>query len=218
MKLSQGILRPGKVLEVLENGNIKASAPGLFSAEDQSNLPPIFPFTSWHANSYSAPEVGDEVWILNLMDNPLQLYWFRKDKYEQNSIIKEENVEVICNRETPMSWATIYFSDGSGWVIKNDDSIININSDGDIVLSRPESHRNISIKSSGIELGGDSHPAVYGDELIKILYKIQIALSAVQVAASSNIITMPIGAAINSCANDLAVMIPKIVSPHVRLD
>ena len=82
MKLVNGILRPGEVLEVLENGKIKASAPGLFSEEDKDLIPPVMPFWELigsHANTFSTPTEGDEVWILNLTDNPLQLYWFRKD-------------------------------------------------------------------------------------------------------------------------------------------
>jgi hypothetical protein len=96
MKLSQGTLRPGRVIEVLENGEIRAAAPGLFSEQDKDQLPPILPFPSWHANTYSAPKIGDEVWVLNFMDNPLQLHWFRKDNYKENlgDIIKEENVDV----------------------------------------------------------------------------------------------------------------------------
>lgn len=218
MKLSQGILRPGKVLEVLEHGNIRVSAPGLFSSQDQNKLPPVYPFTSWHANSFSSPKIGDEVWVLNLMDNPLQLYWFRKDKYEENPQIQEENVEVICNRRTPMSWATIYFSDGSGWIIKNDESIININSDGDILISRPENHRTIAVKVDGIEIGGGSHQAVYGDELVKILYNIQGCLSRIQMTAANSIITAPIATALGKQPAQLGEMIPNIISPHVRLD
>ena len=56
MKLINGIIRPGEILEVLENGKIKASAPGLFSEEDLENLPPIMPFWELigsHANTFS---------------------------------------------------------------------------------------------------------------------------------------------------------------------
>ena len=85
MKLINGILRPGNILEVLDNGKIKASAPGLFSAEDPLELlPPIMPFyelMGGHANSYSTPIVGEECGVLNMQDNPLQLYWFRKDDH-----------------------------------------------------------------------------------------------------------------------------------------
>ena len=55
MKLINGTLRPGQVLEILENGKIKASAPGLFLKEDKDNLPPIMPFFEIignHANSF----------------------------------------------------------------------------------------------------------------------------------------------------------------------
>ena len=85
MKLSSGVLRPGIVIDVLEEGNITASAPGLFSKEDSDKLPPIYPFTGLHANQFSSVNTGDEVWILNFSDNPMQLYWFRKDDYKENN-------------------------------------------------------------------------------------------------------------------------------------
>ena len=45
MKLFKGTIRPGKVMEVLENGVIKASSPGLFSfTDDPEKLPPIMPW------------------------------------------------------------------------------------------------------------------------------------------------------------------------------
>ena len=53
MDLSKAILRPGKVIEVLENGKIRADVPGLFSLEDKDKLPPILPFPLGHANTYS---------------------------------------------------------------------------------------------------------------------------------------------------------------------
>ena len=162
--------------------------------------------------------MGDEVWVLNLMDNPLQLHWFRKDNFTENPVIQEENVEVLCNRETPMSWATIYFSDGSGWVIKNDESIIQIDADGNINISRPEAHRAISITEDGIGIGGTEHPAVYGDTLVEVLRNIQQTLQLIQSASMSNVFTNPISIAIGSAPTQLATLIPKITSPHVSLD
>lgn len=42
MRWMNGEMRPGVVLEVVDNkGRIKASVPGLFSKEDQNCLPPI---------------------------------------------------------------------------------------------------------------------------------------------------------------------------------
>lgn len=223
MKLSNGILRPGKVIEVLENGCIRAYAPGLFSSEDKEKLPPIMPFLGWHANTYTDPKEYDEVWVLNFSDNPMQLFWFRKDNYVENNaeLLKEENVEVICNREAGLGWATLYFSDGSGWILRNDDSYIQIDKDGNIKLSRPESHRTIHINEDGISIGSENksdHPAAYADVLEQILNQIQIALKLVKSAAMTNTITAGIGVAIGSIPETIKEMIPKITSPHVTID
>lgn len=221
MKLSSGILRPGLVIKTLEDGNIIASAPGLFSAEDSDSLPPIYPFTGHHANKFSSVNPGDEVWILNFNDNPLQLYWFRKDDQKTNNknLLQEQNVEIICNRESSAGWATLYFSDGSGWIIRNDESYMQIDKDGNIILAKPEAHRKIIINEDNIKIGGDSdHPAVYGDVLTDILEKIQITLDLVQKAAQTNPYTIAIGTAIGSAPVELSLMIPKITSPHVIID
>lgn len=227
MKLINGTLRPGQVLEVLENGKIKASAPGLFSKEDQNNLPPIMPFFELvgdHANSFSTPRVNDEVWVLNMSDNPLQLYWFRKDDHITNNsdIFTEggyENVEIICNRETGMSWATLYFSDGSGWVLRNDDSKLQIFPDGHIELGMNWPNRTINIDSQAIHLGNsaEEHPAAYGDEIASILIKICGLLEAVGMLASINPYTSHLSNTLKGASN-IKENIPGIMSSHVKLD
>ena len=97
MKLFKATIRPGTVREVLENGAVKATAPGLFSFEDDiNNMPPIMPWQiGSNCNSFSKPKVYDDIWIMNFADNPRQLYWFRKDRIENNKNIPitEENVE-----------------------------------------------------------------------------------------------------------------------------
>lgn len=227
MKLLDGILRPGVVLEVLGNGKIKATAPGLFTFEDKDNNPPIMPF--WEliggpCNSFSTPSIGDEVWILNVVNNPLQLYWFRKDQHiDNNKEIFEEtgtsNVEILCNRESGMGYASIYFSDGTGWVIKNDDSRFQIFPDGHIEFGMNWPHRTININTDAIHLGSgdDEHPACYGDETANILLKICGMLRALQIAAQSTPYTMslvPVLSMVESIQND----IPKIKSSHVKID
>lgn len=227
MRLINGTLRPGKVLEVLENGKIKAQAPGLFSKEDPSTLPPVMPFfeiTNGHANSFSTPRVGDEIWILNMSDNPLQLYWFRKDDHTTNNteIFAEtgvENVEIICNRESGMGWATLYFSDGTGWVLRNDDSKLQIFSDGHIELGMNWPNRNIKIDTSGIHLGGSDkeHPAAYGDEVSKLLIKICGVLEAAGMLASVNPYTSHLASVFNKAAT-FKDEISGIISDHVKID
>lgn len=224
MKFANAILRPGIVEKVLSNGQIKASAPGLFSPVDLENLPPIYPFFGGHANTYSEPTVGDEVWVLNVLDNNRQLYWFRKDNFEQSNIglIQETNVEVICNREFGGGlWATIYFSDGSGWVIKRDDSKIQIDPDGNIILDTGMPYRCIDINTSGISLGSrgeSSHPAAYGDKIEDALLYIYTALEAIQIAADTNPYTKGISIALQSQLPKIEQTIPEISSPNVNLE
>lgn len=224
MKLSNGVLRPGIVTEVLEKGCIKVTAPGLFSSNDSpDSLPPVYPFTGGAMNQFSSIKVGENVWVLNFSDNPMQLYWFRKDNFHQDNsnIMSEENVEIICNRETSLGWATIYFSDGSGWIIRNDESVIQIDADGNILLSKPEPHRTIHINDKGISLGskGESaHPAAYGDEIVEALQNIQISLELIQKVSMNNAFTMGISTALGTKPSELKLLIPKITSPHVTLD
>ena len=224
MRLKNGILRPGTVIQVLENNIIRADVPGLFSREDGEKLPPIYPFAALiNCNSYSQINEYDEIWVLNFSDNPLQLYWLRKDKVSENNqeIIKEENVEIICNREAAAGWATIYFSDGSGWIIRNADSYIQIRQDGSIKLDANMPNRIIDINSDSISLGSEGsseHPAAYGDVVADALTKIKLALKLIKQAANSSPYTKPISVAIGTIPDDLGNLIDKSTSPNVTLD
>jgi hypothetical protein len=243
MKLINGTLRPGEVLEILENGKIKASAPGLFLEEDKDNLPPIMPFfeiCGSHSNAFSSPNVGDEVWILNMADNPLQLYWFRKDDHvtnnaevfnEANELASKagrpsptENVEILCNREAGVGWATIYFSDGSGWVIKNNESAIQIWPDGMIQIGLNNAkNRSIFVDQGGVFLGGSGpdgkyEPAVLGNALVDVLNGICKCLGEIQTKSMMVPFTMGIGAALTAAGvNTLPLKISSILSSDVQL-
>jgi hypothetical protein len=177
MRLSSGTLRPGKILEVLENGRIKASAPGIFMEEDKDNMPPIYPFfelSPQHTNSYSTPVVGDEIWLLNQSDNPEQLYWFRKDNHvENNKALFNEggvtNVEILCNRSSNIGLATLYFSDGSGWILRRDQSFLQLSPDNSILLKTNDSELHI-YDDGHIELGmmDDDSKLVIKDSSIEL--------------------------------------------------
>lgn len=216
-------MRPGRVIEVLGSGNVKVSAPGLFSEEDKENLPTVMPFFGLHANSYSEPKIQDEVWVLNVTDNPLQLFWFRKDdRTEHNEELEaEENVEIICNREAGTGYATIYFSNGTGWMFRNGDSFMNIKEDGSILIDPGMDNRKIHCCGGSISLGsenGSAHKAGYGDEIQTALNQIQSCLAAIKMAAAGNPYTKPISTAIGSMPDTLKSQINKTVSPHVTLD
>lgn len=226
MKLFKGTIRPAIVREVLENGNIKVSAPGLFSHDDDTAmLPPVMPWQiGSNCNSYSSPKVYDEVWVMNFSDNPRQLYWFRKDRIEHNENISltEENVEILCNREVAGDWCTIYFSDGSGWVIGKGDSKIQIRADGSILLTNNGMpNRNVDINNDGISLGsigGSAHTAAYGDEIESLLVSLCALLSKVAQSALANPYTAAIGTTILTGIGNITSKISNISSSHVTLD
>lgn len=225
MRLINAIMRPGEVLEVLENGQIKASAPGLFMEEDKDLNPPVLPFwelVGSHCNAFSTPKVGDEIWVLNLSDNPLQLYWFRKDPHiEHNAHIFEEggteNVEILCNRESGVGYATLYFSDGSGWMLRNDDSRLQIFPDGHIELGMNWPHRTVTIDTEAIKLGDGAHPACYGDETASILLKLCGLLQALGKASQISPYTAALAPLFNQ-AKSIQEDIPGIKSSHVKID
>lgn len=224
MRLNNAILRPGKVLEVVDtNGTIKASAPGLFSEQEDPNLlPPVFPLLLSHSNQFTTPIVDDEIWILNFTDNTQQLYWFRKDNYiENNKDIQEEtNVEVLCSRESGAGWATIYFSDDSGWIVKNDKTVVQLDSDGNIKLKNPNAHRCIEINSDNISIGSEgksNHPACLGDNTADILWKIYMTFNALKTSAAANPMTAHLSTAINM-TGDWSNDISNIKSQHVTID
>ena len=132
------------------------------------------------------------------------------------------NVEVLCNREFGGGlWATIYFSDGSGWVIKRDDSKIQIDPDGNIILDTGIPYRCIDVNISGISLGSrgeSSHPAAYGDKIEDALLYIYTALEAIQLAADTNPYTKGISMALQAQLPKIEQTIPQVSSPNVTLE
>lgn len=226
MKLSKGTIRPGTVLEVFDDGTIKASAPGLFSfIDDPNKMPPIMPwFIGNNSNSFSKLKQYDEVWIMNFSDNPRQLYWFRKDNVKDNSEnlpIHEENIEIICNREVGGEWCSIYFSDGSGWVISKGESIIKIRPDGSILLSNGMPNRCIDINGKNISIGSENeskHPAAYGDKTEQVLMDLCILLNGIGMKAMANPHTMAIGLDLMAKLPGITKKVSDIASEHVTID
>lgn len=230
MKLNKGTIRPGTVLKVLDNGCIKASAPGLFSfTDDPEILPPIMPwFIGHNSNAFSKVKEYDEVWIMNFSDNPRQLYWFRKDNIADNAEnipaindANEKNVEILCNREAGGEWCSIYFSDGSGWIISKGKSIIKIRPDGSIFLTNDMPNRCIDINGKNISIGSEgssAHPAAYGDKVEDILMDLCILLNGVGMKALGNPYTMPIGLDLTSKLPGITQKISDISSENVTID
>lgn len=225
MKLESCIMRPGLVEEVLDNGKIKASAPGLFSDEDISLLPPIMPFfelMSPHKNSFSMPSVGDEIWVLNNTDNPMQLFWFRKDPHFDNNIdifqeTGQDNVEILCNRESGLGYASIYFSDGTGWIIRNDDARIQISADGTMLFDTGMPGGTMKLDMNGLTLGSGKHYACLGDEVSEVLMTICSILEALAKVAASNSCTAILVPPLLKIS-EVQSQLPGIISTQLKLD
>ncbi len=232
MRLIQGTIRPGKVLEVIENGGgaIKASAAGLFTdADGLEVLPPIYPWPfGHHANSYSCPKVDDPIWLMSFNDNPLQLHWVRKDDLPENlkdlPIADEsKNLEVVVNREFEDSkWAILYFDNDDGWMMKKgEDGWINIREDGSIILKTKHDKRIIDICEDSISLGSegkaDDSAMLYSkwkewaDELLN---QFQTTLAN---AALANPYTYNLADAFRKVATQLQPKIDPIESKHVSI-
>lgn len=205
MRFENATMRPGTVLEVIDNkGTIKVEAPGLFTREDPEKLPPVYPLFLFGVNSFSTPVKGDEVWIMNFSDNERQLYWFRKDDEDNNKnllIDEEGKIDIVVHRDTNKGWGTLYFSDGSGWVMSRDKSKINIDPKGNIYISYPNPNRTISVSSLGISLGkkGKSdHTACFADQLIPILNDITRQFDLLKTSMQSNPYTTPAASSIDT--------------------
>lgn len=225
MKFASATIRPGTISSVLENGHIKASVPGLFMNGDEESNPSIAPFCELmgqHANMFSTPVAGEAVWVINTTDNPRELYWFRKDNHiENNKAIFEEggkeNVEIICNRQGANGWATMYFSDGSGWIIRNNESVVHILDNGDIDINTNKDHRKITIDPEAIKLGNGEHPGALADFVQARLEEICDLLLDAAKAANSYPETMTLNPVFNR-AKGIKEKIPEILSQHIKLD
>lgn len=223
MRFENATMRPGTVLQVVDNyGTIKVEAPGLFTREDPDKLPEVTPLLLFGVNSFSTPVKGEEVWVMNFSDNDQQLYWFRKDSLDNDKELladEEGKIDIVIHRDTNKGWGTLYFSDGSGWVMSRDNSKINIDSKGDIYISHPNPNRTISISPQGISLGKkgiSSHTAAFADELIPILNAVTDQFETLKTALNENPYTAAAAAAIDT--SDWKNDIDKIESVNVTLE
>jgi hypothetical protein len=138
-------------------------------------------------------------------------------EYLIKEILGATNVEILCNRESGVGYASLFFSDGTGWMLRNDDSRLQIFPDGHIELGMNWPHRTITIDPNSIRLGDGAHPAAYGDEVANILMKICGLLQNAAKAAKTTPYTMAL-APIFDCAKTIQEDIPGVKSAHIQID
>ena len=220
-------IRPGIVEEIIDNkGTIKASCCGLFSDVDATDkLPPIYPFPLGGANNFSSVHNDDEIWVMFFDDNPLELFYIRKDNFpEQLKEILDKNyedVEVIASRDMPNGVVQIYFTEGDGWIIQNADSVIQIRKDGSILLDTGYAHRKIDVNYNSISIGSkgtSAHTAAYGDSVVNSLNILNDLLDALSESAHINPYTQQLGATIDTLRPRFEESLEEIESQHVTLD
>ena len=211
-------MRPGKVIEVLEHGNIKVEAPGLFDRSDKDNLPIVMPWYSAGTNSYNTPTLHDWVWVLNVSDNPLQLFWFRKDDHVANNgdLEMKKDIEILCNKSVAKGQAQLYYADDEGWVMKVGNKGFNIDNTGNVKIET-QSGGKLSVEGKTVNCGSATEPGVLGNSLSDVLSNISATLKAIRSAASGNYITAPIAIAIGQQPETLDDLIPNTLSQDVKL-
>lgn len=227
MKLLNAQITPGVVKEIVDDfGAIKASVCGVFTENDSPDmLPPIYPFFTILHGTFSRPTIGEKIWVISTTDNPTQLLYFKQPELteEIKNVIKEtgsDQCEILSNYDGKNGWAQIFFSDGTGWMIRNDKVYINL-TDDKMILSTGAKHRTISIMDEGISLGTENESkekAVLGDSLTKLLDKLKLNIDCLAKAASDFPYTACLTPALTQMSQDLSIDIKSILSEHVTLD
>jgi len=212
MNLKKCDVRPGKVLQVVDNyGTIKASAPGLFSEQDDHDLlPPVIPFLVPSSTAFVQPHVGDNIWVWYFYNNPQELlYTFRSNTKALNGEQLDneyQDVEISMKRESDNGDVEVYYTDDDGYIINNGHSIINIdNKDHDVHITHKDGI-SLSITKDGISLGkkdGSRYKAVCGENLIDVLDNIKSLFNTIKEVSMGNPYTSHIGTALSGQINTL---------------
>lgn len=228
MNMNNAHIIPGRVLAVDDaaTGTIKAAACGLFSDEDDPDaLPPVYPLSLGCANAFSSVEKDDDIWVMMFEDNPMELFYLRNDNFpdELKDILRTQynQCDVLVSRDLAGGQVQLYFTDGSGWIIRNGGSVIQMRPDGSILLDTGSAHRKIDINSRSISIGSEgssSHPAAYGDVIEDVLSKLSNALSVMISAGKTNPYTMMMCSSLETALKPFNDSIDDISSLHVTVD
>lgn len=226
MKLVNGEIRPGIVLEVLdEYGTIKGSCLGVFSDEDDpALLPPIQQWPTSSGSSFNQPKVNDPIWVLFFNDNPQELfYFFQADTKNRSSHIlgnKPKDAQILTSRDSELGKAQLYYSSDDGWKMSKDDTRVQIDKENNITLQKEDlQERKIAIDEDGVFLGEkeNAQPAVLGNELQDCLTKIYNALQSLQIDLAGNPYTSPASTGLGDKLPSIYNQINKILSNTVSL-
>lgn len=226
MRLDCGEIRPGKVLEVLdEYGTIKGSCLGVFSEEDDpALLPPIQQWPTQSGTCFNQPKVDDPIWVLFFTDNPQELFYFfqANTRNGSNHILenKPKDAQILASRDSDLGKAQLYYTTDDGWNMTKDETKMQIDKDNNIELAKNDiDSRSVKIDDDGVFLGSkdDSQPAVLGDNLKDCLTSIYNAFQALSTGLKSNPYTAPAAPQIDAKLPEIYNKINKILSKSVNV-
>lgn len=226
MKLINGEIRPGYVLEVLdEYGTIKGSCLGVFSdEEDPELLPPIQQWPTQSGTCFNQPKVNDPIWVLFFTDNPQELFYFpQANIHNASSHIlskKPKDAQILASRDSDIGKAQLYYTTDDGWLMNKDETRVQIDKDNNIELAKDDlEERSIKIDDDGVFLGDkdNSQPAVLGDDLQDCLTSIYNTLQALSESLKSSPYTEPAAASLDAKLPTVYNKINKILSKTVNV-
>lgn len=196
MDLSNYEILPGVVISVKDDehlGRIKVALPGSESTSNtQLNaLPWCYPISMTGTyQGFSKLVDNCKVWVLRNKTNNTELwYWPMMDlnPNTEDIIASYDNPEVLISRDMGCQNVYIYYTDSKGIVLSIGSSKININSNGEIILTTGEGSIKVSGENVFINTNSSTSHATRSEQLttcLKTITKCLIGINEVCTTSS----------------------------------
>lgn len=160
-------------------GRIKCGAPGYFSRAkgkmSVTDIPWVYPFTMAANQSFSVPEEGKKVWLLDNKEVDEEFWYI--PFHEMSTSLKDasgayEGTDIMFSREIGGKMMRMYSTLDSGVKLEMGDSKIDLNANGDIVIKTAEQQLKISGGEciiGSIDSEGEKEPVVLGNKYKEFL-------------------------------------------------
>lgn len=201
MDLNDYEILPGVVISVKDDehlGRIKVALP---NSESSSNtqlnaLPWCYPlFMTGTYQGFTKLVDNCKVWVLrNKLDNLEMWYWPMVDlnPNTQEIIDQYDNPDVLISRDLGGKNVYIYYTDSKGIVLSVGSSQININQNGEIILSTGDANIKVSGENVFINTDSSTSHATRSEQLTSCLKKIIQALTNIQLSCDTSCFTQHI--------------------------
>lgn len=217
MELIDYELLPGVVVSVKDEeclGRVKASVPGGESPDNTQieAMPWLYPmFMTGTYQGFTKLLEGSKIWVLRNKYNKLEMwYWPMVDlnPNTQEIVNPYDNPDVLISRDMGGQNVYMYYTDGQGIMLSIGPSKVNINSNGDIILTTGQGQ--IKVVGENVYINTDSssdNNAVKEQPLTQCLDKIKECLTAIDNACTSNYLVSNVSAALKPKLQELNKLI-----------